>query len=285
VNVPDGHRAAQIEQIANATLEAFEISSPPVDVLDLAGQERIEVGSLPRGSYSEEFSGRIEFHCEVERFLLFHPEVESAEFPSRVRFSIAHELGHYYIPEHRQQLMQGNSHDSKAGFICDDNFEREADHFASVLLLPTFALRAKLGRRGFLTFQQILDLSNEWKTSATSAVLRYVKFASEPCAALVTRAGKVLNYIPSDEAGEMGFKYLGKRDVPHGTPTMKAASSAGIRKIFDGSTATNIWFSARRADATIWEEAFPLGYTGLVATLFAFEEDPNGQMGFKRFER
>jgi len=82
----------------------------------------------------------------------------------------------------------------------------------------------------------------------------------------------------------MGFKYLGKCEVPNGTPTMKAASSLGAKKVFEGSTATNIWFSARRADATIWEEAFPLGYTGLVATLFAFEKDPNGQMGFKRLD-
>ena len=179
MNALDNHSASQIEKLANTTLEAFDIKTPPVDVLDIARQEEIEVGSLSRGNYSEEFSGRIEFHSEINRFLLFHPEIETADFPSRVRFSIAHELGHYYIPEHRQRLMQGKSHDSNAGFISDDTFEREADHFASVFLLPTFALRTKIGRRGFLTLQQILDLANEWKTSATSAVLRYIKFASE----------------------------------------------------------------------------------------------------------
>jgi hypothetical protein len=283
VNTLDNHRAAQIEKLANTTLEAFNVQIPPVDVLDLARQEEIEVGSLARGSYSEEFSGRIEFHPEIQRFLLFHPEVGTADFPSRVRFSIAHELGHYYIPEHRQRLMQGKSHDSKAGFICDDDFEKEADHFASVFLLPTFALRSKLGHRGFLTLQQILDLANEWKTSATSAVLRYIKFASEPCAAVVSRTGKVLYYVPSEEAQEIGFKYLGKREVPSGTPTMKASSLAGSKKIIEGNTSTNTWFSARRADANIWEEAFPLGYTSLVVTIFAFEKESNGQMGFKRF--
>lgn len=282
MNTLDNHRASQIEKLANATLEAFEIKTPPVDVLDVARQEEIEVGSLPRGSYSDEFSGRIEFHSEIRKFLLFHPEIETADYPSRVRFSIAHELGHYYIPEHRQRLMQGKSHDSKAGFISDDDFEREADHFASVFLLPTFALRAKLGHRGFLTLLQILDLANEWKTSATSAVLRYVKFASEPCAAVVSRAGKILYYVPSEEAQEIGFKYLGKREVPNGTPTIKAASLAGSKKIVEGSTSTNTWFSARRADANIWEEAFPLGYTSLVVTIFAFENESSGQMGFKR---
>ncbi|MEI7809526.1 MAG: ImmA/IrrE family metallo-endopeptidase [Verrucomicrobiota bacterium] len=283
MNILDNHRAVQIENLANATLEAFDIKNPPVDVLDIARQEEIEAGALPRGSYSDEFSGRIEFHKEIGRFLLFHPEIQTADFPSRVRFSIAHELGHYYIPEHRQRLIEGKSHDSKAGFICDDNLEKEADHFASVFLLPTFALRAKLGARGFLTLQQVLDLASEWKTSATSAVLRYIKFATEPCAAIVSRGGKILYYVPSEEAGEMGFKYLGKREIPGGTPSMKAGVSAGSKKITEGSTSTNTWFSARRADATIWEEAFPLGYTNLVITLFAFENDPNGQMGFKRF--
>lgn len=283
MNTINNHRTRQLQELADATLDAFDVKLPPVDILDLACQEKIETGALPRGSYSEEFSGRIEFHPEVSKFLLFHPEIETAEFPSRVRFSIAHELAHYYIPEHRQRLMEGKAHDSKAGFICDDSFEREADHFASVLLLPTFALRAKVGSRGFLTFQQILDLASDWKTSATSAVLRYVKSASEPCAALVSRGGKVLYYVPSEEACEIGFKYLGKREVPFGTPTLKATSSVGSRKIFEGDTATDMWFSARRAGATIWEEAFPLGYTGLVVTLFAFEEESNDQMGFKRF--
>ena len=283
MNAIDNHRASQIEKLADATLAAFDIQRAPVDVLELARQEEIEVGALPRGGYSEEFSGRIEYHLEVERFLLFHPEIETADYPSRVRFSIAHELGHYYIPEHRQRLMQGKSHDSKAGFICDDDLEREADHFASVLLMPTFALRSKLSRRGFLTLQETLDLAGEWKTSATSAVLRYVKFASEPCAALVSRSGKVLYYVPSEEAGEMGFKYLGKREIPPGTPTAKAGARAGSKNIEGANTLTNRWFSARRADADIWEEAFPLGYTNLVVTLFAFEKESDGQIGFKRF--
>jgi Zn-dependent peptidase ImmA (M78 family) len=52
------------------------------------------------------------------------------------RFTIAHELGHYFIEGHVDAIFsEGSVHESRAGFISSSNFELEADHFAARLLM------------------------------------------------------------------------------------------------------------------------------------------------------
>src|SRR5690606_16225470 len=53
-------------------------------------------------------------------------------------FSIAHELGHYFLDGHPEEIQkQGGTHVSRANFTEDTSIELEADHFASGLLMPS----------------------------------------------------------------------------------------------------------------------------------------------------
>src|SRR6266511_1409374 len=60
----------------------------------------------------------------------------ATNIPSRgfQRFSIGHELGHYCIEGHPEALLVNGVHQSRAGFVSQDPFEQEADHFAPALL-------------------------------------------------------------------------------------------------------------------------------------------------------
>ena len=49
-------------------------------------------------------------------------------------FCVAHELGHYSIAGHYEQLMGNGFHESSAGFVSNEKYELEADHFAAGLL-------------------------------------------------------------------------------------------------------------------------------------------------------
>ena len=51
-------------------------------------------------------------------------------------FSVAHELGHYYLPGHIDAVLSGDVHESHAGFASGSRYEMEADHFAATLLMP-----------------------------------------------------------------------------------------------------------------------------------------------------
>ena len=57
--------------------------------------------------------------------------------PGFQRFSIAHELGHYFLPGHLDAVLGDRDvHESHAEFASADRYELEADHFAASLLMP-----------------------------------------------------------------------------------------------------------------------------------------------------
>jgi Zn-dependent peptidase ImmA (M78 family) len=65
------------------------------------------------------------------------------------RFSIAHELGHYFLPGHVDAVLgDRDSHESHAGFGSGDCYELEADHFAAALLMPRQMFSTALRRAG-----------------------------------------------------------------------------------------------------------------------------------------
>lgn len=267
--VPPARQIA-IEALADEVREILGIRKPPVDPFAIAATEGIEL--LP-GQYGDDFSGRIEYHPDLGAFLLFHPLPQAAQYESVVRFSVAHELGHYYIPEHAKLLRAGEFHNSTPGFISDNVLEREADYFAGSLLLPGRALREKMGRRGWLDLEGILDLARACKTSATSAAVRYANFAEEACALVVSKNGSVLWAVPSQEAVAIGLRWFDPDGLPPDNPSRTAAHSPNAGRVFQGASHTGVWCRSSRSEIDLWEEAFPLGRTGLVLTLLSIKSD------------
>ena len=149
--------------------------------------------------------------------------------------------------------------------------EREADQFAAALLIPVAFVEDLVYRRRFLTLTDLLKVARECEASATCAVIRYVELVSSPCAVVVSKSGKCCFYIASEDAQYRGFKWLGSRTVARDSCTARANRNPGANEVFEGESHTELWFSDRRGSVKLWEEAFPLGYTGLVLTLLAFE--------------
>ena len=234
----------------------------PIDLDSIIQSEEIR----PRpGNYGDNFGGRIEYIPEKNIFLLYHPAVISP----RVRFSIGHELGHFYIPEHRKLLLAGKCHNSKPGFVSHKRLENEADEFAANLLVPEDYLLKLSQKRKFLTLKDLLELANELKVSATAMAIRYVKTTADRCAVILSQNGQQKFYWPSEEMGHIGFEWRGRQDIPLDSATAEAAQNQGSGKIFEKASDSDIWFSRRIKECEIWEEAFPLGYTGLVLTMLA----------------
>lgn len=254
----------QVEVLADEVVAAFGLATVPVDIERIAREENIE---LAEADFGEDFYGRIEYLAEVETFAIYHPSMAGSQYPPRVRFSIAHELGHYYIPHHREMLLKGASHYSLEGFRHKNVIERQADTFAAALLIPTTVLRTRMGRRGFLSLAQILALSDDCKASAQATAFRYTRFTKEPHLALVSEDGKVLYCFASEEARVFGFG--GQRDklVPDGSPTLKAMTSNGI---VEDKTEGDRWFPDRKCNAELWEEAVRLGNSDRVLTLLSW---------------
>ena len=262
-----------IERLADDVVAAYGQSTPPVDLRNIAGEEGIE---LAEGDYGEDFHGRIEYLSEVEAFAIYHPRLECARYPGRVRFSIAHELGHYFIPAHREVLLTGACHNSDDCFLGGSSVEKEADKFASALLVPSVELRRLVGARKFLTLAQILELADRCQASAQATAFRYTRFTEEPHIAIVSQNGRILYHFASEEAEAIGFRWLGNRNVPMSCATRRAGMAPVGGGIVEGASGSENWFSSRRASAELWEEAIRLGTTDLVLTLLSWQDyEPN----------
>ena len=102
-----------IETLAKNHLIALGMWRLPVNPLAIAKEEGIE---LAPGRYGKKFDARISFIRSANTFILFYKEAGYGPTDGRVRFSIGHELGHYYLPHHRSYLLSGHSHNSVTDF-------------------------------------------------------------------------------------------------------------------------------------------------------------------------
>lgn len=107
---------------------------------------------------------------------------------TRVRFSFAHELGHYYIDEHREALRAGRTpvHPSKNDFSSVNIVEQEADFFASSLLLPKSRVLKGCFRKKF-TPELVTGIANSFKTSLTATLIKFASIGNHPIMVVCAR--------------------------------------------------------------------------------------------------
>ena len=180
---------------AAEVLGVLKIASAPINPLGIAESEE-PLLRVAGGDFRDRFDGQLEYHRAKNRFLLFYNTKYDVRAPEgehhpRTRFSIAHELGHYFMEGHRAFLLRtGKSHPSKGEFLSDRTIETEADAFAAGLLMPRDLL-GPLVNEGDLTFSQIKEWADTFKTSVTSTARRSIELSVFPCALVGVREGRV----------------------------------------------------------------------------------------------
>lgn len=132
------------------------------------------------GDYGNAFDGIIQ--QEGGSFHIFINTHKGGDFNSaRSRFTFAHELGHFFIDEHRQALLRGNTpfHPSKNDFSSKNPVEIEADFFAASLLMPESRIKKHCFRKKF-SFGLIETISETYATSITSTLLKFSSLGNHP---------------------------------------------------------------------------------------------------------
>jgi Zn-dependent peptidase ImmA (M78 family) len=260
-----------IEKIADDVRTAYGQTTAPVDLKKIAEEENIALIAIVK---CEGFHGRIEFLRETASFAIYHPDPDVAPNRKRVRFSIAHELGHYFIESHRELLVAGKNHDSTPGFICDNALEVEADEFAAALLIPRTHIERRLQKRPFMTLEEILKMGDEWQSSARSAAIRYLRYTGEACGMVISKQGRITKYIPSDEAVALGFRFTGLNHLPEVAAACRFRNDETTKgKIEEAHITTKAWFPHLNGERDLHEESFRLGGTGYVLSLLSISVD------------
>ena len=166
---------------------------------------------------------------------------------ARKRFTVAHELGHYYIDYHDGTNYQcfGRDIGSISPSIRQD--EREANEFAVELLMPDEAFRKDIQQRD-ISLNAINSIAAKYGTSMTSTAIRYARSSPEACAIVVSENGKIRYFAYSENFRREKSLYL-SRNAP-----LRDGSHA--KKLFDaelqipeeqGSVKASSW-SANGAD-------------------------------------
>lgn len=142
-------------------------------------------------NYKRAFDGMT---CYREGNFYLHLNVAETEhiYMPRIRFTFAHELGHYIIDEHRIALMQpgAKSHASFPLVSQDNLIEREADYFAACLLLPESRVRKDIQHRKFDP-TLISEISTKYNVSVTATLLRFIGLNFRPMMVVCSRNSSI----------------------------------------------------------------------------------------------
>lgn len=169
----------------------------------------------------------------------------------RMRYSLAHELGHWLIPTHRP--------DAAHGFECqlDDlhsvndkeqnrrrRVEAEANRFASALLMPPRRVRSEMGNAPNL--EDIIALAGQFGVSKEAMARAYVDACRDPIAILILHRGVVRRVYRNSE-----FPWIDVRIgqvAPLDSIASVARSAASMSELEECDPAT--WLSERHCGRT-----------------------------------
>lgn len=144
-----------------------------------------------------------------------HLNIDKGNSPNsqRGRFTLAHELGHYHIDSHRIGLKLGllEPHQSVTNKKQFDEIEREADYFASCLLMPEVRFKKDILKKIF-NFELIDFLCKEYNVSRTACAFRFAEIGNHPIMIIYAEKG-FIKWTNCSE--DFPFKYLiNNKNVP-----------------------------------------------------------------------
>lgn len=241
------------------------ITSLPVDPFLIASKHDIVVKEKPDSA--EGVSGMLLRHGNVFG-ILYATHIRSDGFQ---RFSIAHELGHYFLDGHVDHIIPTDGfHASNAGFVSRDSYELEADHFAAGLLMPSKLFRTALGRfiPGLAAIESLAELC---LTSLTASAIRFAELSDSAVAVVLSTASTIDFCCLSERFKVLPDLAWPKRGIPipRNTVTWKFHKNADriLRSDRDsGETDLTYWLSGRRS-MTAFEEVVGLGGYGKTLTV------------------
>jgi hypothetical protein len=133
------------------------------------------------------------------------------------RFSVAHELGHYFLDGHCERILSGGVHASHAGFVSRDPYESAADTFAAALLLPADLWKAEVWKHEH-GLSGILSMAEIGITSVTATAIRYAELSERFLMVVISTNGIIDYCVVSPKVfrlrGRLGGIELPKRGLP-----------------------------------------------------------------------
>lgn len=181
--------------------------------------------------------------------LLYNDQLGSA---GRVRFTKAHELGHYMLHRLKQEAFEC----AQADMVCwgpdQKELESQADEFAATLLMPMKQFRACVSGHA-VEFDMLSDASSKFGVSLTATCLRWIRSTDESAVLVLSRDGFIDWSVSSDRARANGaFIKTRGRVVPLPAQSVAADESSESCRLGQ-NVGLNTWFEHAQPDAVARE--------------------------------
>lgn len=258
-------------QAAEELVKDCGFTSLPIQPKQIAIKYGIKVDPMPASSDGG-VSGML-IRVGENYGILYATHIDNQGFQ---KFSISHELGHYFLPGHIDAVTRGGVHQTYSKHRSGDRYEREADEFATGLLMPGFLFIPQV-QKATLGFDGIQELSELCGTSLTSTAIQYVKSSTDPLAIVVSRNDLIDYAFLSEELREYpGVHHLKKNSPLPNTLTKDFNSDRtnvldARRK--DGVSDFQSWFDSP-IQGTFSEEVVGLGDYGRTLTILTASDLP-----------
>lgn len=191
---------------------------------------------------------------------------------TRKRFTIAHEIGHYILHQDQQKLSCGAA-DIEQWQDGEQNPEREADEFASELLIPSDELQVLVGKR-WPSLDLIKECADVFAVSLMAMARKYCQIVEQSCAIVWVQRGTIRWFHPSPT-----FHYWPKvgDKIGDGSVAARLLADQSVTGDMEEVSAEE-WISSfwLRQGAVIKEQSLLMPYyDGCLALLWANREIEN----------
>jgi Zn-dependent peptidase ImmA (M78 family) len=203
---------------------AIEFSDKNITLLEEIA--RFESLLIHYDDYEDAFDGMLLYDTDIESFHIhINTNTKNPKYSKRSRFTLAHELAHFFIDEHRLGIKYGylDPHASFHNINHKSLIELEADYFASCLLMPKNKLNAsskkykqETGNKKF-SFDTILWLSNSFQTSVLSTLIKFAEYGTHEIFVVVSKNNIAKWFIKSTDFPNWKFKFKIGDTIPNTT--------------------------------------------------------------------
>ena len=188
----------------------------------------------------------------------------------RQRFTIAHELGHFILHRSQKQSFNCDSQSVHTGIDGLRQIEREADEFASNLLMPGDLLREWISNQR-IDLHVLSAIAKRFQVSFEALCIRFIKFTKQRAILVYWDNGFVKYEWRSSSAVRTRTRIRRNGDPQEPLPGTLAADTS-VEQEWDGTEmSAAIWCPEEAAHMKLWEFKHSYGARDRILTLLLLE--------------
>ena len=245
-----GRFPVDVPQLARECASIYKWDDPITDVIE-ADIRNFE-GALVPGEAREKWA------------ILYNSRLQSA---GRIRFTQAHELGHYILHRQQRDQFQCSAEDMLHWSAGERDMEAQADTFASYLLMPMHDFRKQVDCDA-IDLDMLGDVAERrYGVSLTAAILKWLSYTERSAVFVMSNDG-FMDWAWSSEPAFQAGAYFAARQKTIEIPSGSLAANESIGHERHGAElSANIWFKNAPKDLSLREMKISADNYGKIMTL------------------